>query len=139
MNAKGKHIAVVLFAIIMVRAPCGELFPDPQQADVKFPVGEAVMDWAAPPPEEGEILDIDGNLAKDTPESRRKRTIMRYGGLAGIVSGLLLSGVGAGYIFSSSGSDQDPSAIHEGILMIISGSLVSALSSVITGAAISTR
>ena len=158
MNANGRRLAVGIMTLMLFRAPCAEppsreatadanqareaaAKSNPGDANPAEPAQACALEpnWIPPAPEEREILDIGLGTAGDDPAALRNGRIMRYGGLTGVAAGLLLAGAGTAVVYSNAGSDQDASSIHDGILMIVSGSLVSALSSIVIRAATSTR
>lgn len=98
---------------------------------VTFPVASLASGDAQaveiPAPEERPLLD--GILAgtDSGANASRRAKVMQNTGWAGIALGIALSAYGFATIYRA--ADPDPDAAHRGIALVLSGSLVSALSS----------
>ena len=76
-----------------------------------------------PPPGEKPILD-----AIAANDDRRARVIRRAG-IAGVAAGIVLAGLGFALMYGEAGSDPDVPTIHSGIGLVLSGGLLTAMSS----------
>ena len=100
---------------------------------VTFPVASLASGDAQaveiPAPEERPLLD--GILAgtDSGANASRRAKVMQNTGWAGIALGIALSAYGFATIYRAADADPDPDAAHRGIALVLSGSLVSALSS----------
>jgi hypothetical protein len=92
-------------------------------------------EWVAPEPDEKSLFGFVLASPVNDP-ARHRQTLLRYAGTAGVLAGLLAAAGGVGTIFVAAGTgDRISSAtVHGGLLMIISGSLITAVSSSFLGA-----
>jgi hypothetical protein len=118
-----RAIAVALFALTLLptfaqaagAAGSSPASQEPNEGTVIIP--------GTPPPEEKPVLD-----AIAANDERRTRVIRRAG-LAGVAAGILLAAAGFAVMYREAGSDPDVPTIHSGIGLVLSGALISALSS----------
>jgi hypothetical protein len=88
--------------------------------------------WIAPPPEEKALLDIIADWKPD--DAKTIRDITMSGGIAGLFVGTLLSASGVYYVYAAAANGPDVGAMHDSVGMVISGSLVTAISSMLLSA-----
>jgi len=126
-------------AILAIAVACLALAAraeSPARADVPtiaFPVASLASGdaraVAIPAPVERPLLDGILAGADSGEDASRRATVMQTAGWSGIAFGIALSAFGFAAIYRAADADPDPDAAHRGIALVLSGSLVSALSS----------
>lgn len=131
-----------VFAFIMAVSLCGAPVPVQSQSPAQEPTVENAPGFVIP--EEGLNSQIIGNETEKwesppPPESPLfgsrwsggKRQVIRGVSMAGILGALALSAGGIGMIFSAAGDGLDTKAMHSGLTIAVSGSLVLSLFSIL--------
>ncbi len=95
----------------------------------EIPANEVTFPVVIPPPVEASILD--GILSRDDAGAQyeRRAKTMRTVGQAGIATGVVLALCGFAAMYQAADEDTDVSAVHGGIGLVLSGSLIAAIAS----------
>lgn len=95
----------------------------------EIPANEVSFPVVIPPPVEASILDgiLTGN--DDGARYERRAKTMRIAGQAGIATGVVLALCGFAAMYRAADENTDVSAVHGGIGLILSGSLIAAIAS----------
>lgn len=92
------------------------------------------LEWIAPAPDEKPLFDFAFVPPLDA-KAQRRQTLLLYAGTAGVIAGLLASAGGVATICAAAGTGEKISSasVHGGLLMLISGSLITAVASSFLG------
>lgn len=146
MNAKATFLAAcflcALFAPVAASAETAGLGGTSVADGVSAANGSSAADgasalpvperWVAPPPTESPLLDI---LEGDDPvRSEKVRGISMSIGIAGLCAGTMIAASGFYGLYSAARFGPDIGAMNAGIGAVVSGSLVTAVSSMIFSA-----
>ena len=121
-------LLISLFATVTAETPVPKVaFPVKSVTAVEGNVSADTV-WVVPQPAEKPVLGWvqDGRFQSGTP-----RTIIKGTAYVGLASGLALSVGGISRLFSAASDNFDARAMHSGLLMAVSGSLLSSLFSVL--------